>query len=161
MDLARLLDEVPDVFHHFPLDTKRALLATSNRLRTQVRGLVSKISRVQQGQLSLLKSTDWPSLQKLSHFREVAATEMLQLSYGTWQHLSYVSFTTSSLDYASLLLMARASWPSLKTLWLCDNKLHSRGMAALGLAKWPLLKELHISNCNMDDISVQHLSTGP
>lgn len=161
MDLARLLDEVPDIFNHFPLDTKRALLATNSRLRTQVRGLVSKISHVQQGQLSLLKSTDWPSLQKLSHFREVAATEMLQLSYGTWQHLSYVSFTASSLDYASLLLMARASWPSLKTLWLCDTNLHSRGMAALGLGKWPLLKELHISTCNLDDSCIQHLTAAP
>lgn len=158
MDLERLICEVPGILAATQGDTKKALLATSQKLRQHLHSSVTSLFAQGQGQLGTLKDTDLPALQYLTCSEQVEAIELLRLSYGSWPNLRCVDFNSAGLDYACLLLLVRAHLPFLQVLKLSENNLRSRGMEALQLGKWPVLKSLDVNRCNLDDSSIQHLT---
>lgn len=166
MDLERLVEQVPDILNAVVETGNRfegpmkGLLATSRSLRAQVRAFATGITILEHSNTDLLTGKTWPAVQELDFRDPLTSIEMLHLSYSTWPRLMTMHFEMAELDYASVLLMARADWPMVQHLVLTNANLHSQGMEAMRHGNWPVLKTLELDHCNLNSNSIVHLTAG-
>lgn len=161
LDLLELLRHVPDILKHVPHDSLRIFVKTSRALRSQVHSYATSIKFYPEAGIQVLVKGQWPSLKTLYIDGPISVPNMRLLCHHSWQTLISLNLANARLDLACLEVLAQGSFSSLESLGLRYNNLRGDRMAVLQQGDWPKVKSLDLFNCNMDSLSIAHLTTAP